>query len=77
MFLKIRNISSKIKRSKVTDYAALKGVLELIMPSYPICDAFCDFGACGGTTSSAENATLNDVNNFLWRRTLFVKRTPA
>ena len=29
-----------------------------------ICDAFCDFGACGGTTSSAENATLNDVNKF-------------
>ena len=26
MFLKNRNISSKIKRSKVTDYAALKGV---------------------------------------------------
>ena len=25
MFLKNRNISSKIKRSKVTDYAALKG----------------------------------------------------
>ena len=29
-----------------------------------ICDAFCDFGACGGKTSSAENATLNDVNIF-------------
>ena len=29
-----------------------------------ICDAFCDFGACGGTTSSKENATLNDVNKF-------------
>ena len=30
-----------------------------------ICDAFCDFGACGGTTSSAENATLDDVNKIL------------
>ena len=28
VFLKNRNISFKIKRSKVTDYAALKGVLE-------------------------------------------------
>ena len=29
MFLKIRNISSKIKRSKVTDYAALKFKVQL------------------------------------------------
>ena len=30
MFLKNRNISSKIKRSKVTDYAALRqGLLEI------------------------------------------------
>ena len=29
MFLKNRNISSKIKRSKVTDYAALTGILML------------------------------------------------
>ena len=28
MFLKNRNISSKIKRSKVTDYAALMGALK-------------------------------------------------
>ena len=28
MFLKNRNISSKIKRSKVTDYAALKVIAE-------------------------------------------------
>ena len=34
------------------------------MLSLLICDAFCDFGACGGTTISAENATLNDVNKF-------------
>ena len=32
VFLKYRNISSKIKRSKVTDYAALKGDF-----SVPIC----------------------------------------
>ena len=42
-----------------------------------ICDAFCDFGACGGTTSSAEKVTLNDVDKFDWRRTLFGKRTLA
>ena len=30
MFLKNRNISSKIKRSKVTDYAALSGMLGII-----------------------------------------------
>ena len=29
MFLKNRNISSKIKRSKVTDYAALMKILEI------------------------------------------------
>ena len=32
MFLKNRNISSKIKRSKVTDYAAL--ILYILMYSY-------------------------------------------
>ena len=42
-----------------------------------MCDAFCDFGACGGTTSSAENVTFNDVDKFYWRRTLFCKRTLA
>ena len=42
-----------------------------------ICDAFCDFGACGGTTSSAENETLNDVDKFYWQRTLFGKRIIA
>ena len=35
-----------------------------LLKAHNICDAFCDFGACGGTTSSAENATLNDVNKF-------------
>ena len=33
MFLKNRNISSKIKRSKVTDYAALKVNLSSIVVS--------------------------------------------
>ena len=28
-----------------------------------ICDAFCDFGTCCGTTSSSENVTLIDVTN--------------
>ena len=42
-----------------------------------MCVAFCDFGACGGTTLSAENVTLNDVDKFYWRRTLFGKRTLA
>ena len=35
MFLKKRNISSKIKRSKVTDYAALNlylGLVEILFP---------------------------------------------
>ena len=31
MFLKNRNISSKIKRSKVTDYAALKNFLKTLI----------------------------------------------
>ena len=26
-----------------------------------ICDVLCDFGSCGGSTSSAENVTLIDV----------------
>ena len=28
-----------------------------------ICDAFCDFGTCCGTTSSSENVILIDVTN--------------
>ena len=31
VFLKYRNISSKIKRSKVTDYAALKSMSKKIL----------------------------------------------
>ena len=36
MFLKNRNISSKIKRSKVTDYAALSGIS---LPTGKFCSA--------------------------------------
>ena len=48
-----------------TIYVILKLLLDFALEVwFSICDAFCDFGACGGTTSSAENATLNDVNKF-------------
>ena len=75
--------TTKHKLSNLSDHMnvsmdKLSGCVNLaFLPIEKICDAFCDFGACGGTTSSAENATLNDVNKFLWRRTLFVKRIPA
>ena len=49
-----------------------KNVFALI-----ICEAFCDFGACGGTTSSAEYVTLNDVNKFYLQRTALGKPTLA
>ena len=33
------------------------------MATMLICDAFCDFGTCCGTTSSSENVILIDVTN--------------
>ena len=35
----------------------------LYLLSLIICDAFCDFGTCCGTTSSSENVILIDVTN--------------
>ena len=70
--MRVRNLTLSIHCTTSTRFLSRMIQFQLI-----ICDAFCDFGACGGTTSSAENATLNDVNKFKWRRTLFNKHKPA
>ena len=43
VFLKKRNISSKIKRSKITDYAALSGSLAALVPTNSFIIVIYDF----------------------------------
>ena len=50
MFLKNSNISSKIKRSKVTDYAALRREISLIIICEKVKVSNCDFAIIFVTT---------------------------
>ena len=44
-----------------TSIVRLRNVLNDGIPLLDICDVLCDFGSCGGKTSSAENVILIDV----------------
>ena len=57
----IQSASKQVSFVRKLKYEFSKKFLNKIIVH--ICDAFCDFGTCCGTTSSSENVILIDVTN--------------